>query len=120
MEAEAAIENGEEIADGGLFDEGRCDRAAVAAAPDLADGEAGPFDGWAVLGQEVVGEARGEGGGFAGPIAEVIGGDAGKQRVAGDSGEAFEKRAIILEEFRITIPRSDYFILSSTSPPPGG
>ena len=89
MQAEAAIEDGQEIASGRLFDQDGGNIALVAASPEPRDFEAAPAYRWraVVLAAGHAIEPGRQDRRLAAPVAQVRGAEPSQDRVAGDSRE---------------------------------
>ena len=72
LEAEAAVEDRQEIAASGLLDQHRSHVAAIAAAPDARHRDVAPLDRGAVAGPQLVLEPRRQERRLAAPVAQVL------------------------------------------------
>ena len=89
LEAEAAVEDRQEIAAGGLLDQHGGHVAAVAAAPHARHLDVAPLDrrGAAVAGAEFVLQARRQDRRLAAPVAQVLRAEPGQKRMVGHALE---------------------------------
>ena len=77
LEAEAAVEDRQEIAASGLLDQDRSHVAAIPAAPDARHRDVAPLDRRAISRTHLVIEPRRQDRGLAAPVVQVLRGDPG-------------------------------------------
>ncbi len=88
LEAEAAVDDGQEVSAGGFFDQHGGHVPPVAGPVGPRGLDAAPLDGGAKIGlHRVMGQPRRQDRGLAAPVAKAVGVEPGEQRMIGHAGE---------------------------------